>query len=177
MSDPRTPFDTPIAGSAAAMGLLYSVCYLLWVVTGLEALGIVPPAVLFVVYLSFGGVAESWRCRACGALAVRRTCPRCGTESVPAGPSLERAARYTVIVPAGALVVEFLIVVLLEATFQSFGHVSVVSWYRTEWYGTVGLFGPIGLFLLTLTAPIAYLFSVGVTAMWAVAASVSQSSR
>lgn len=177
MPNPRTPFHSPIAGPAAAIGLLYSVCYLLWVVTGIEALGIVPPAVLFVAYLSFGGVAGIQRCRACGALAGRRKCPQCGTASSSAGPFLERVARYTVVVPAGALVVEFLIVVLLEAAFQSFGHVSVVSWYRTQWYGTVGLFGPIGLFLLTLTAPIAYLCSVGVTALWAVAASGSRSSR
>jgi hypothetical protein len=40
-----------------------------------------------------------------------------------------------------------------------------------------GLFGPMGLFLLTLTAPMAYLFSVGVSALWAAAASVSRPSR
>lgn len=72
---------------------------------------------------------------------------------------------------------EFVTVLFLEAAFQSLGHVSVVAWYSAQWYGTVGLFGPFGLFLMTLTAPIAYLFSVGVATLWAVVVRGSLSSQ
>lgn len=177
MTDTQASFESLVVRYSIAIGLLYTIFFHLWVATGVDALGLVPPAALFGYYLAAGGVVSVWRCESCDAVAPSLQCSQCESAKAVERPFLERAALYLVVAPAGAIVVEFLTMLFVEAAFHLLGDLSVVARYRAEWYGTVGLFGPIGLFLSTLTAPVAYLLSVAVGASWAVVASLSPSGQ
>jgi hypothetical protein len=171
-------FESQVASHSIAMGLLFTICYHLWVITGQAFFGLVPPIGLIGFYLTSGGLTSIWRCQECGTVAVSRQCPQCESVKPVGQTGLKHAAVYLFIVPAGALLTEFLLTVLLvDGIFRWFQHVPVVDWYRAKWAGTVGLFGPMGLFLMTLIAPVAYLLSAGFGVIWASVVQITRSSH
>lgn len=151
MDDKRQSFGVFVVLVSVVVGVLYTVSYDLWVTTGIHGILWIPPAVLFLYFLTYGKTTSIWRCTNCSTIDISTQCSQCGAWK-PIESFFKEHLVYLLVIPVGAILTELVLVGFIES----------------RWTGVAHGWGPAAVVMMTHTAPIAQLLAIGAGGGWAV---------
>lgn len=169
----ETNWVSVVGRLSLALGILYIVGYTAYVITGWDVAVYLPP----ILYLGFllwqSAISDLWYCDRCAESVASKRCPDCGSALLDSESALKLLTLYVVMVPAGTIVVEVLLLLGQAAVFTAFRFFPPVVWYQRQWLDVVSFVGPVPFLAYTLaTVAVAALVASGFRTLRAGATSV-----